>query len=292
MINLPRLAERATLIAYLIACFLMIIGVKQLNKPNRSRQGTFLAAFGTFIGVAAVFFDADVVQSSYYAESVFQNGYFWVFIAVVIGSFIGVICSKAIRATGMFRLVALYSGFGGLATALIAFSEFFNFTFMEISERAIYATDTIFALSVSLAIFLGVMTFTGSMLAWGKLSDNVTERTKLLKGRYFINTLLVLATIACIVIITASGFDPTHRFYAIFALPAIAFIFGFTFVRSIGRRSMAIAVPLLNSLTGIAVAIMGFILVNILLIAAGALVATSGIAITAVWNANNGRSSR
>lgn len=285
MMNLPMFAEHATAIAYLIACCLMIIGIKQLNKSNTARRGTFLAALGTFIGVAAAFFDADVVQSSYDAESVFHNGYFWVFLAVAIGSAIGAICSKAVRSTGMFKLVTLYSGFGGLATAFIAFSEFSNFTFIDVSERAVYATDPIFALFVSLAIFLGVMTFTGSILAWGKLYEKTTERTR--SGLYLLNTLLVSLTVASLVIFVVPNSDPTSRFYALLALPAIAFILGFTFVSAFSKGNTAVAVPLLNSLTGIAVAMVGFMLVNMLLIVAGALVATSGIAITTVWYASN-----
>ena len=281
MTNIPVIVEYATNLAYLIACCLAIIGIKKLNKPNTARQGTFLAALGTFVGVAAVFLDVDVVRSMDGAN-VFQNGYFWVFIAVTIGSVIGAIWSKAVKMTGMPELVALYNGFGGFASALVAFSEFHNATYIENGSFAVDNADPVLAISVSLAIFIGAMSFTGSILAWGKLSEKITGRAIVFKGQHLLNGLLLLAAIACIVIYIAPGFDPTLRFYAVLALSGIALVFGFTFVLPIGGGDMPVVISLINSLTGIAVAMAGFILVNILLIVSGALVGASGIILTLI----------
>jgi len=278
---LPVIAEHLTNIAYLLACCLSIIGIKKLSKPNTARQGTFLAALGTFIGIAAVFFDAELVHSID-SMNVFQNGYFWVFVGVAIGSVIGIIWSKAVKMTGMPELVALYNGFGGFASALVAFSEFFNFTYRENGAFAVDSADAFLAVSVSMAIFIGAMTFTGSILAWGKLSEKITGRAIVFKGQHALNALLLLVAIACVVIYIAPGFDPVTRFYAILALSGIALIFGFTFVLPIGGGDMPVVISLLNSLTGIAVAMAGFILVNILLIVAGALVGASGIILTLI----------
>lgn len=283
-VNLPVLLQNISNAAYIIACCFTILGIKRLNKPGSARQGLLFAALGSIIGVVTVLVDAEVFRGTYFSESVFHNAYFWIFIAVTVGSVIGAIWSRKVQMTGMPELVALLNGFGGLASAFVAFSEFRNNASFEyhngLMEVFIETGDLMFMLSVSLAIFIGAMTFTGSILAWGKLSEKITGRAIVFKGQHVINALLLVAAVACIVVYLTPGVGDIYRLYAVIALSGIALIFGFTFVLPIGGGDMPVVISLLNSLTGIAVAMAGFMLSNMLLVISGALVGASGIVLT------------
>jgi NAD(P) transhydrogenase subunit beta len=259
-------------LAYIIACVCSIIGIKKLNKPQSARQGMFIAALGTLLAVIAVFFSADLTNS-WNTTRIIDNGYFWCFIAVAIGSVIGAIWSKKVKMTGMPELVALYNGFGGFATAMVAFSEFLNNPTGE---------DIFIATATALTIFIGTATFTGSMLAWGKLSEKITGRAIVFKGQNILNGLFLLAVIAAIVIYVIPDLDDTLKFNAVLVLSGIALVFGVTFVLPIGGGDMPVVISLLNSLTGVALAMAGFMLSNTVLIVSGALVGASGIILTLI----------
>jgi NAD(P) transhydrogenase subunit beta len=258
-------------IAYMVACVFFIVGIKQLNRPGTARKGTFISAVGMLIGVGAVFFDAEVLES-WNTSNLIENGYFWCFLGIAIGSVIGAVWSKKVKMTGMPELVALYNGFGGLASALVAFSQFYR------DE----GDDVITAVSICVTIFIGAMAFTGSMLAWGKLAEKIPGRAIVFKGQNAVNLLLLLAVIAASVIYVAPGIDPQAKFYAVIALTGIALIFGVTFVLPIGGGDMPVVISLINSITGVAVAGAGFIISNTVLIVAGALVGASGIILTLI----------
>jgi len=259
-------------LAYIVACVCSIVGIKKLNKPQSARQGMIIAAAGTLIAVIAVFFSADLTQS-WNTANLMENGYFWCFIAIVIGSVIGAIWSKKVKMTGMPELVALYNGFGGFASAMVAFSEFLNNPAGE---------DVFIATATALTIFIGTITFTGSMLAWGKLSEKITGRAIVFKGQNFINGLFLLAAMATIVIYVMPGIDSSLKFNSVLILSGIALIFGVTFVLPIGGGDMPVVISLLNSLTGVALAMAGFMLSNTVLIVSGALVGASGIILTLI----------
>ena len=259
-------------LAYIIACVFFIIGIKKLSKPATAGQGNFLSALGMLIAVIAVFFENDVVQS-WDSSNWLQNGYAWCFAAIAIGSVIGAIWSKKVKMTGMPELVALYNGFGGLASALVAFSQFYNNPF---------GNSVIASAAIGITILIGALAFTGSMLAWGKLSEKITGRAIVFKGQNFINMLLLLAAIGAIVIYAVPGIDFQIKFYSIFALSCISLIFGITFVLPIGGGDMPVVISLLNSLTGLAVAAAGFIISNTVLIVSGCLVGASGTILTLI----------
>lgn len=164
-------------LAYIVACVFLILGIKSLNKPTTARRGNSLAAFGVLIAVVAVFFENDLVQS-WDTSNWLQNGYVWCFAAIAIGSIIGAIWSKKVKMTGMPELVALYNGFGGLASALVAFSQF-----LKAIENP--ANDIISAVAICITIFIGAMAFSGSMLAWGKLSEKNHRTSDCIQGTEF-----------------------------------------------------------------------------------------------------------
>jgi len=264
-------------LAYILACVCTIIGIKMLGKPGTARRGMLISAAGTLVAVIAVFFDGQVV-GSWNIENVLRNGYFWCFIAILIGSVIGIIWAKKVQMTGMPELVALFNGFGGLASALVAFSSFY----VIYTADGGYTYDAVNDISTAIAIFIGLITFTGSMLAWGKLSEKITGRAIVFKGQKIINLCLLIAAVAAMVIYIAPGIDDNLTFIAVIALTAIAFIFGFAFVLPIGGGDMPVVISLLNSLTGIAVAMAGFIISNTVLIVTGALVGASGVILTLI----------
>jgi len=261
-----------TNLAYILASGCTITGIKMLGKPGTARKGMMISAMGTLLAVTAVFFEREVVDS-WTTANLMQNGYFWCFIAILIGSIIGAVWSKKVKMTGMPELVALFNGFGGLASALVAFSEFYT------NKSSV---DPVYTTSISIAIFIGTMTFSGSMLAWGKLSEKITGRAIVFKGQKPINALLVLAAISMMVAYIALGLDDQSRLIAVLILGGISFVFGFTFVLPIGGGDMPVVISLLNSLTGVAVAMAGFIISNTMLIVTGALVGASGVILTLI----------
>jgi len=259
-------------LAYMVACIFFILGIKKLNKPQTARQGNFLSVIGMLIGVTAVFFEPEVVKS-WNVSSLIQNGYFWCFLAISIGSVIGVVWSKVVKMTGMPELVALYNGFGGFASALVAFSEFLK----NVNVNNITLTT-----SITFTIFIGAATFSGSMLAWGKLAGRVSGRAIVFKGQKLINLLLVLAASAAIAMYIIPGINAHVKFVSVVLLSAISLIFGFTLVLPIGGGDMPVVISLLNSITGLAVALAGFMITNTVLIVAGCLVGASGIVLTLI----------
>jgi len=259
-------------LAYIIACVFLILGIKNLNKPTTARKGNSLAAFGVLIAVVAVFFENDVV-SSWNTSNWLQNGYLWIVIAIVIGAVIGAIWSKKVKMTGMPELVALYNGFGGLASALVAFSQF-------LKDPA--GSDAVAATAIGVTIFIGALAFTGSMLAWGKLSEKITGRAILFKGQNFLNLVLLLAAVAAMVIYAVPGIDPSVKLISVLVLSAVSLVFGVTFVLPIGGGDMPVVISLINSFTGLAVAAAGFIISNTALIVAGCLVGASGAILTLI----------
>ena len=275
MINELNLSDLNNL-AYMLACVCTIVGIKMLGKPTTARRGMLISAAGTIVAVIAVFFDGQVVDS-WDASNVLRNGYFWCFVAIFIGSIIGIIWAKKVQMTGMPELVALFNGFGGLASALVAFSSFYALY----KADGGYIHEVVHDTSTALAIFIGTITFTGSMLAWGKLSEKITGRAIVFKGQKLINLALLLAAVAAMVIYIAPDFEELNLI-AVLALSAIALIFGVTFVMPIGGGDMPVVISLLNSLTGIAVAMAGFIITNTMLIVTGALVGASGVILTLI----------
>ncbi|MCL2702121.1 MAG: NAD(P)(+) transhydrogenase (Re/Si-specific) subunit beta [Defluviitaleaceae bacterium] len=259
-------------IAYIIACVLFIMGIKKLTKPQTARQGNLISAIGMLIAAAAVFFENDVVQSRSSADWA-QNGILWCFVGIAAGAVIGLIWSKKVKMTGMPELVALYNGFGGLASALVAFSQFHNNP---------GGHDIIGLTAICVTIFIGAMAFSGSMLAWGKLSEKITGRAIVFRGQKLINLILFLAVAAVSVCIILPGVEASVKASAILILSAISLVFGLAFVLPIGGGDMPVIISLINSITGVAVAAAGFIISNTALIVSGALVGASGVVLTLI----------
>jgi NAD(P) transhydrogenase subunit beta len=256
-------------IAYIIACVLFIVGIKKLNKPSTARQGNRISILGMAIAIVAVFFESNVMDT-WNTANLTQNAYVWAFGAIAIGSAIGFVWAKKVKMTGMPELVAIYNGFGGLASFFVAYIQSMN-----VPEGGF---DIAVALSVCLTVFTGAITFSGSMLAFGKLSEKIPGRAIVFPGQKLLNLLLLLAAIAASVVFIG-GFADMNM---IIVLAVISLIFGVLIVMPIGGGDMPVVISLLNSLSGIAVAMAGFIISNTVLIVTGALVGASGIILTLI----------
>ncbi|MCL2627610.1 MAG: NAD(P)(+) transhydrogenase (Re/Si-specific) subunit beta [Oscillospiraceae bacterium] len=271
-------------VAYIIACLTFIIGIKNLGKPTTARKGTYISIIGMVIAVIAVYFESNPDASNiteagiadYWNLDFMQTGFLWTFVALAIGALIGTVWAKKVKMTGMPELVALFNGFGALASSLVAFSQFNN-----LRPNDAGAVD---AVATGVTIFIGVMCFSGSMIAWAKLSEKMTGRAIVFKGQNFITGLLLLAVVAMIVLYVLPGtiIPADAKLIVMIALCAVSFIFGIAFVLPIGGGDMPVVISLLNSCTGLAVAAAGFLLENTALIVNGCLVGASGVILTLI----------
>ncbi len=241
---------------YIISAALFIFGLKMLSSPATARRGNLLSSLGMLIAIIITLMNAGL-------------DYKWIFLGILIGSSIGAFVAIRVEMTSMPEMVALFNGFGGISSLLLAWAEYH-----QNRELSVFI-----ALVAFLSAFIGGVTFSGSMVAFGKLSGKITQKAVVFKGQHIINaiilgTALVAATIFCIT--PASGFG-----YAIFILILlVALGFGVTSTIPIGGADMPVVISLLNSYSGIAACAAGFVISNNILIVAGALVGASGIILT------------
>lgn len=245
-------------IAYLIAATLFIFGLKGLAHPRTAVRGNLLGATGMLIAIVVTLLDRRIVS-------------FEIIIAgVVVGALIGAILALKIQMTAMPQLVALFNGFGGGASVLVAGAAFIE----AVLITKIVTTQLTVATAVSGII--GAVTFWGSLVAFAKLQGIISEKPLLFPGQHILNIVLGLAAIglgAWIVI------NP-DMIVAYWGLVAVASLLGIMMVMPIGGADMPVVITLLNSYSGLAAAATGFVLSNNVLIIAGSLVGASGIILT------------
>lgn len=241
-------------ISYVLASVLFILGIKKLSHPKTARNGNFLAAVGMFIAIAATLIAYE------------QLDYQIIAVGVVIGAVIGVLFATKVEMTQMPQMVAIFNGFGGGASALVAAAEFLN-----TGEISSFTLTTIV-----LSIFIGTLTFTGSFIAFGKLQGFISGQPIVFPGQQLLNGILAICLAGVGYMLVQEQTD-LNFFYAVVITSAIL---GITLTIPIGGADMPVVVSLLNSYSGIAAAATGFVLVNNGLIIAGALVGASGLILT------------
>ena len=245
----------APYIFYLIASVLFILGIKFLGSPKTARKGNLYSAVGMFIAIAVTLIDKRIISFE------------WILIGVVVGSLIGAVMAMKVEMTAMPQMVGLLNGFGGGASALVGFSEY-----VKVSE----AMPVQISISVILSILIGAVTFSGSLIAFGKLQGIVSGKSVKFPLQNGINVVLILVVLTLGVLGVIS---PGHSDYYIVIL-AISLVLGVLLVMPIGGADMPVVISLLNSYSGIAASMTGFVLQNNVLIIAGALVGASGIILT------------
>jgi len=238
--------------SYLIASVCFIIALQALSSPKHARRGNAVGAFGMLVAVVGTLLLGKIVRFE------------WILIGLTVGSVIGAAMSIWIPMTKMPERIALSHSFGGLAAALVGIAEYHHLG-MEISRFTMGA--------LGLEVFLGFLTFTGSLMAFGKLQGILPGSPITYKGQNASNIALFLGALVLLVLVVL---DPT-RSLLFYLMGAIGFVVGILFVIPIGGADMPVVISLLNSYAGLAAAATGFALNNNVLIIAGALDGTSGL---------------
>ncbi len=242
-----------------VAAVLLIMGLRQLSNPDTASKGNSLAAFALFLGI---------VVSLVYPLETASNNYLYISVGIAVGAAIGLLSAKKVAMTAMPEMVSLFNGFGGLSAGLISLVWLIN------NKAAGQATEMGIVL---LNLFLGLVAFIGSLVAYGKLSGKLKDGHLRIPFSTLVNLVLLLAAIAAIVVFSYNGML-THVQLTVFAV--VALLYGITFVAPIGGADMPVVISLLNSLTGITAAISGILTDNKLMLLGGVLVGSSGIILT------------
>ena len=262
-------------IGYLVSAALFIFGLKKLGHPRTAPFGNQLGAMGMLVAVITTLLEMQLTGDGVVDWTLIGAG-------LVLGSAIGYWMAKRVQMTGMPELVALFNGFGGAASALVALSEIQKF----ISDSSSVPDGlelTVTMVAAVLSALVGWMTLTGSLLAMYKLKGGVEIFGKWIKtptwGPTWLNPVKVLLLLGVIAMIYMSIEEPTNTTY-LWAIIGISCLLGIILVLPIGGADMPVVVSLLNSLSGIAAAFTGFIIGNSVLIIAGSLVGASGLILT------------
>jgi NAD(P) transhydrogenase subunit beta len=248
-------------IAYLVASVLFIIGIKYLGKTKDARKGNVISAVGMVIAIAATLFTLEVL-------TLLEIG-----IAILVGSAIGLYYAQKVAMTKIPEMVALFNGFGGLASFAVALSDYY---FKRDTNLA--SLDAINLTSILVSVLIGAVTFTGSMVAYLKLDGKISGQPITFKGQHLLNLLLLIAFVAASVLVFL---DPSQVNYIVILI-VISLLLGILTVIPIGGADMPVVISLLNSYSGMAACATGFILNNNVLIVAGSLVGASGIILTQI----------
>ena len=246
-------------IAYIIASILFILGLKRLSSAETARQGNRLSSIGMALAVVATL-----------AGSGFS--WTWILAGFVIGGTIGAIAAKRVEMTGMPEMVALFNGSGGIASLLVGWASQLN-----PGEAGLTTASEI---PLYLAILIGGVTFTGSIVAWAKLSGKMNGKPIQFKGQQLINIVVLLALIVVGFLFVQDSGGQWNTW--LIAAVVLSFVFGIMAVIPIGGADMPVVIALLNSYSGLAACAAGFIINNTVLIVSGSLVGASGLVLTSI----------
>ena len=255
------LTENLATVAYLGAAILFILSLGGLSNPETARRGNLFGMVGMALAVLATIFGPRVELA---------EGLPWIVGALVIGGAIGLYAARTVQMTQMPELVALMHSLVGLAACLVGFASY-------VDTSVVYegAAKSIHLVEIYLGILIGAVTFSGSVVAFGKLSGKIGGKPLLLPGRHWLNLIGLLAVIwLAASFVAAPGVDAGMT--PLLIMTVIALLFGIHMVMAIGGADMPVVVSMLNSYSGWAAAATGFMLSNDLLIVTGALVGSSG----------------
>ncbi len=253
----------------MVSAVLFIRGIKLLGKADTARKGNGLSAVGMLIAVVTVLFEKQVMSAG-------LTSYLMIAVAVAVGSIIGAVWAKKVEMTGMPQLVALFNGFGGLSSLLVALAQYANY-------RTVGADAQPFeGITMGLTVAIGAIAFTGSVVAWGKLSGKMFKKSVAIPAKNALNAVLAVVGLAGACLYAFSGSNAQLGLIGIIAVTAAFLILGFTMVVSIGGGDMPVIISLLNAFSGLAAAFAGLALNNSVLVVSGCLVGTSGLILTLI----------
>ena len=240
-------------LAYIVAAALFVFGLKMLGSPATARRGNALSAAGMLIAVVVTLLSRGILE------------WHWIAVAMLVGAVIGALAARLVAMTSMPEMVALFNGTGGAASLLVGWA-------------ALYADGSTFtAITVTLSVLIGGVTLSGSILAWGKLSEVLGSRAVVFGAQRFVNALILVGLLAAGVLFVLEPAPDSPIFFVILGL---ALLLGVMAVLPIGGADMPVVISLLNSYSGLAACAAGFAINNNILIVSGSLVGAAGIILT------------
>ena len=265
------MSQHLLTICYLIGSITFILGLKMLSNPASARKGNLLAAAGMTIAILGTIFLYKDKENG----ELLQN-YGWIFGGLIIGGIVGTLAAKKVKMTAMPEMVSLFNGMGGACAALISIVEF-NHLSKEIAINVnpafiYYAQPKVFIIVIGLII--GTVSFSGSMIAWGKLNGKVKDVS--FKGQNILNLFVLACTLATFGFLV---YYPEFHLL-VYAILVLSLIYGIFFVMPIGGADMPVVISLLNSFTGVAAACGGFLYENKVMLTGGILVGAAGTLLT------------
>ena len=245
-------------LGYIVASILFILGIKMLGRAERARMGNLVSALGMLIAIVAVLFECCL-------------SFEWIIAGLIIGSLIGAVAARMVKMTAMPQMVAVLNGFGGIASLLVGWENYHSHPDNDLFVRV----------AVMLAVLIGGVAFSGSLVAYGKLAGRISGRPVLFKGQQLINAgiLAVILTCGAFLAYYPTGIFAYFVFLFFLCLSLTLGVFG---VIPIGGADMPVVIALLNSYSGLAACAAGFIILNNVLIVAGSLVGASGLILTGI----------
>ena len=249
--------ETFVALSYLVAASLFIVGLKRLSSPALARSGNSIAAVGMLLAIIATLISRGTVT------------YEWIAVGLIIGTILGAIMARTVKMTAMPQMVGVLNGFGGAASLIVAFCEYL----FTPEGRAVDVSVTIM-----LTVLVGAVTFSGSMAAAGKLQEMITGKAVVFPLQKTINALLFGGILALAAYLTVGEYSVALLLVLVIA----SLLLGVLLVLPIGGADMPVIISLMNSYSGIAGALAGFVLHNSALIISGALVGASGIILTKI----------
>jgi H+-translocating NAD(P) transhydrogenase subunit beta len=268
------MASTILVLCYIIGSITFILGLKMLSNPATARRGNLIAAGGMIIAIFGTIFLYKDDQGNA------LHNYGWIFSGLLIGAIAGTLAAKKVKMTAMPEMVSLFNGMGGACAALISAVEFYHvFETNKTSGLQLPLSNYVSTgqyLTIIAGAIIGTVSYTGSIIAWGKLNGRVKDFS--FKGQHIFNLLILAVTITLAVITYNSTVGSSMKIFFITGL--FAFVYGIFFVLPIGGADMPVVISLLNSFTGVAAACGGFLYNNKVMLTGGILVGAAGTLLT------------
>ena len=246
----------------MIGAISFIFGIKMLGNPAKAKKGNLIAAFGMTISIFGTIFLYEGIKTS---------NYIWIFAALIIGTVIGTMMAKKVKMTGMPQMVSFFNGMGGACAALISLVEFNHL--QHNPETTSLSTLAI----IYLGLIIGSISFSGSIIAYGKLDEKIKDKTLPLQQVINIGLLLFILVLGGL-----AAYGIISNPMMIYVVLTLSLLYGILFVMPIGGADMPVVISLLNSFTGVAAAMGGFLYGNMVMLVGGILVGSAGTLLTVV----------
>jgi len=260
-------------ICYLVGSVTFILGLKMLSNPATARRGNLIAAFGMTVAILGTIF-------LYKDDSGNRlHNYGWIFGGIFIGGVIGTLAAKKVKMTAMPEMVSLFNGMGGACAAIISAVEFYHIYQSNKSMDWTLFSDVVpFGeyLTIIAGAIIGTVSYTGSIIAWGKLNGRIKDFS--FKGQLVVNLVVLGLVIACAIV--TYNVNTNYALIPLLLTGLFAFVYGILFVMPIGGADMPVVISLLNSFTGVAAACGGFLYNNKVMLTGGILVGAAGTLLT------------